>query len=71
MIEDSSVYFRIARKHVNYVNCIFEGYEYLGVVSTVDRNDNLLVVRATSDTADVVRDILVNLPIPVELVENR
>ncbi|MBP2649394.1 MAG: hypothetical protein H6Q74_219 [Firmicutes bacterium] len=69
MPEESSVYFRVERKYVNYVNCIFEGYEYLGVVSTVNRADNLLVVRATPDTAVEVRTILLNLPITVELVQ--
>ncbi|MBP2652985.1 MAG: hypothetical protein H6Q73_554 [Firmicutes bacterium] len=68
MTDDSSVYFRVATQYVNYVNCIFEGYEYLGVVSTVDRDKNLLVVRATPDTADDVRKILKNLPIVVEML---
>ncbi len=47
----------------------FEGYEYVGVVSTVDKGRGILVVRATPDTAQAAREILANLPISVEFIE--
>lgn len=52
--------------NVNYVNRIMEGYEYLGVVTTVDRSAGLLMIRATPDTADEVRRILADLPVKIE-----
>lgn len=50
-------------KHINYVNRIMEGYEYLGVVSTVKDTIGVLRIRTTPDTYKEVQDILANLPI--------
>ena len=33
---DSRVYIEIAPGDVNYVNRIMEGYEYLGILTTID-----------------------------------
>lgn len=33
---DNSVYIEIAPGDVNYVNRIMEGYEYLGILTTID-----------------------------------
>ena len=40
-MEDSYVYFKISPNHTNYVNRILEGYEYLGVMTTVNRAEGL------------------------------
>ncbi|EAX47934.1 hypothetical protein TcarDRAFT_1623 [Thermosinus carboxydivorans Nor1] len=63
-----SVYIRVAPQYINFVNQIMEGYEYLGVVTTVNRTEGLLVVRATPDTCADVREILRKLPLPIEFV---
>ncbi|WP_425061172.1 hypothetical protein SCACP_19520 [Sporomusa carbonis] len=63
------IYIQVEPKHVNYINRIMEGYEYLGVVSTLDRTAGILVIRATPDTAGEVYDILAHLPISVQYVE--
>lgn len=60
---------QVEPKDVNYVNRIMEGYEYLGVVSTLDRTAGILVIRATADTAAEVHDILAHLPVAVRYVE--
>lgn len=67
---DKIIYIQIEPKHVNYVNRIMEGYEYLGVVSTLDRTAGILVIRATPDTAHEVHEILANLPIEVRFIED-
>ncbi|SMC59194.1 DUF4911 domain-containing protein [Sporomusa malonica] len=64
------IYIQIEPKNVNYVNRIMEGYEYLGVVSTLDRTTGILVIRATPDTAGEVHEILANLPIKVQYIEH-
>jgi hypothetical protein len=69
MSDDSAIFFRILTRDVNFVNQIFEGYEYLGVVSTVDRARGILVVRATPDTASEAREVLENLPIELEFID--
>jgi len=63
------IYIQLEPKYVNYINRIMEGYEYLGVVSTLNRKEGIVVIRATSDTAPEVHDILAHLPIPVQYVD--
>jgi len=69
MTIDKPIYIQIEPKYVNYVNRIMEGYEYLGVVSTLDRREGILQIRATPDTANEVRDILAHIPIELHYVE--
>lgn len=54
-------------KEINFLNRIMESYEYLGVVTTIDRQ-GLLLIRVTPDTFQDVIDILLTLPISVEIV---
>ena len=35
-LEDTAVYIEIDPSDVNYINRIIEGYEYLGILSTLD-----------------------------------
>lgn len=66
----SYVYFKIDPAQTNYVNRILEGYEYLGVMTTIDRAEGLCMVRSTPDTAPLVRQILASLSIEVEFHES-
>lgn len=59
----------IDAKHINYINRIMEGYEYLGVVTTVKDAVNVLRIRTTPDTYSEVQEILANLPLPFKYVE--
>lgn len=61
---------RIDVKYINYLNRIMEGYEYLGVVTTVKDRVGVLRIRVTPDTYREVQDILENLPIEFEYVSN-
>ncbi len=58
-------------KHINYINRIMEGYEYLGVVTTVKDREGVLRIRVTPDTYKEVQDILAHLPIPFAYVESK
>ncbi len=55
-------------KHINFMNRIMEGYEYLGVVTTVKDRLGVLRIRTTPDTYGEVEKILENLPIDFEYV---
>ncbi|NLT21405.1 MAG: DUF4911 domain-containing protein [Syntrophomonadaceae bacterium] len=48
---------------------IFEAYEYLGVVSTLNRSEGIVVIRGTVDTYTDIIEILPNLPFFVEICE--
>ena len=54
-------------KEINFLNRIMEGYEYFGVVTTIDRQ-GLVLIRVTPDTFQDVLDVLLTLPINVEIV---
>ncbi len=69
MFDAATVFVRVAPRDVNYVNRIMEGYEYLGVVTTVDKASGVLAVRATADTAADVRAILARLPVTLEFLD--
>jgi hypothetical protein len=45
-----------------------EGYEYFGVVTTIDRSEGLLLIRTTPDMGPEIQQILSSLPIDVEFV---
>ena len=55
-------------KHINFMNRIMEGYEYLGVVTTVKDRLGVLRIRTTPDTYGEVEKILENLPIDFKYV---
>jgi len=62
------VYFQIERTYTNYVNRILEGYEYVGVMTTVNA-EGLCMVRTTESTRELSIEILQSLPISVTLLE--
>ena len=47
---DNRVYIEIAPGDVNYVNRIMEGYEYLGILTTIDPRRATCRINATADT---------------------
>ncbi|WP_251443367.1 DUF4911 domain-containing protein [Veillonella intestinalis] len=68
-MDESYVYFKISPTHTNYVNRILEGYEYLGVMTTLQRAEGLCMVRSTFDTAPLVRQVLGSLDIELTFLE--
>ena len=65
--EASYVYIDIRPGDTNYVNRILEGYEYLGVMTTLDA-DGRCVIRSTPDTKDDVVAVLRSLDIPLRIL---
>ena len=66
---DTNVYFYMPPTDTNYVNRILEGYEYLGVMTTINPKSGLTMIRSTADTAPVVRELLMSLDVPVRFVD--
>lgn len=59
--EEAYLYFHIDPKHTNYVNRILEGYDYIGVMTSVDKVGSCMV-RCTPDTRSLAIEILSRLP---------
>lgn len=47
---------------IAFLNKIFEAYDDLGLVSTIDPQKGIVKITATSSTYDDVMDILLNFP---------
>ena len=58
--EEAYVFFHLAPKHTNYINRIIEGYEYLGVMTSVDASGRCML-RCTPSTRPLALDVLSSL----------
>lgn len=65
------LYFIIDPKDTNYVNRIIEGYDYLGVMTTIDRHTGLTVIRTTEGTKGLARTVLESLPELRSIIETK
>lgn len=66
----NAIYIKVDQRNINFVNRIMEGYEYLGVVTTVNRTEGILMIRVTADTCEEVKDILQKLPVQVDYIKS-
>lgn len=64
------IYAKVAAQDIDMLTKLLEAFDNLGVVSTVDRSQGLVVVRVTPDTYPEVEQILAHLPFPIEIVKN-
>ena len=60
-MDDTRVYIEIPPEAVNYINRIIEGYEYLGILTTLDPKRATCQTNSTADTRDIVIDVLTHL----------
>lgn len=60
-MDDTRVYIKIPPEAVNYINRIIEGYEYLGILTTLDPKRATCQINSTADTRDIVIDVLTHL----------
>lgn len=60
-MDDTRVYIEIPPEAVNYINRIIEGYEYLGILTTLDPMRATCQINSTADTRDIVIDVLTHL----------
>lgn len=59
---------RIKPPDIDFLNRVFEGYDGLGMVSTLDRREGLVVIWVTPDTRCEVMNILENFPREIEIL---
>ncbi len=62
MKKDGIMYLQIEPKLINDLNHIFEGYEHVAMVSTVDNVNGIVKLWGTPDTQADMETIIVNLP---------
>jgi Domain of unknown function (DUF4911) len=63
------IYLEIAPEHIAYIKFIFESYEEVGIIRTVDRKKSIIVLLAMPDFADDARAIIDSLKQDIPLAE--
>lgn len=66
---EAYLFFYINPSDTNTINRILEGYEYVGVMTSVTKQ-GLTVIRSTEGTRNVALDILKSLPFDIRIVPN-
>ena len=62
-------YLEVAADHIAYIKFIFESYEEVGIIRTVDRKKAIIVLLAMNDFVGVARAILASLEKEIPLRE--
>ncbi len=53
-------------ENIDMLTKIIEAYDNLGIVSTLDRDQGLVIIRGTEDTYPELQQILIHIPFPIE-----
>lgn len=57
-MELHDIYLELAPAHIAYVKFVFESYEEVGIIRTVDNKQAVIVLLAMTDFLDVARKVL-------------
>jgi hypothetical protein len=68
-MELQEIYLETAPEHIAYIKFIFESYEEVGILRTVERKKAIIVLLAVEDYGAVAREILDDLKTEVPLRE--
>jgi hypothetical protein len=63
------IYLEILPEHIAYIKFIFESYEEVGIIRTVDRAKAIIVLLVMDDFIEVARHILDSLQRDIPLAE--
>ncbi|MGZ8426390.1 MAG: DUF4911 domain-containing protein [Candidatus Binatia bacterium] len=63
------IYLEIAPEHIAYIKFIFESYEEVGIIRTVDRKKSIIALLAMPDFVDAGRAIIDSLKQDIPLAE--
>lgn len=69
MMDLQDIYLEIPPEHIAYVKFIFESYEEVGIIRTVERKKAIIVLLAMRDFLDAARGILESLKRDIPFAE--
>lgn len=61
------IYARLQPAKIDMLTKLVEAYDHLGVVSTLDQSEGLVVIRSTADCMPELEEILRSLPFPIKI----
>lgn len=62
----SEIRAKVNPENIDMLTKIIEAYDNLGIVSTLNRDQGLVIIRGTEDTYPELKKILIHLPFPIE-----
>ncbi len=65
----TAIYLETRPENIAYIKFIFESYEEVGIIRTVDRKKAVIVLLAVADFVQVAREILKSLQQEISLSE--
>jgi len=68
-VELHAIYLETPPEQIAYIKFIFESYEEIGIIRTIDRKRAIIVLLAVEDYIGVAREVLAALKQEVPLVE--
>jgi len=68
MIARTCIRLRVSRADISFLVQVMEGYDHVGVVTTVDPGTGDVVLQVTPDTYEDALEILRHLPVEVEML---
>jgi hypothetical protein len=67
IIMKSEILAKVNPENIDMLTKLIEAYDNLGIVSTIDREQGLVIIRGTEDTYPELQQILKHLPFPIEI----
>lgn len=64
----SAVYAQVAPENIDFLNKIMEAWGHVGIVSTLDAHQGLIIVRVTPDTQALAEQILLHMPFALQIL---
>ncbi len=65
---NSNIMAQVHPADIDLLTRLIEAFDHLGIVSTLDRSEGLVVIRGTEDTVADLAEILNNLPFPLTIL---
>ena len=65
----TEIYAQISPVDIDFLSKIIEGYDHIGVLSTLSPEEGRVIIRVTEDTWPDMMEILGSLPFPIQLLE--
>ena len=65
------IYARLLPGKIDMLTKLIEAYDHLGIVSTLDQSEGLVVILSTEDSLPELQEILAHLPFSIEFFLDR
>lgn len=65
---ENKIYLKVPKREITYLTKIIEGFDNLGVVSTINAQEGRVMIHLTPDTRAEIMGIIANLPFVEEII---